>query len=474
MVKVEKFYSDLLSMLDLKVASNGVIMTSINGVDNPILIDGLPLVLPTSENIKTAVELRDGKPTPVKYIFNPLNESAIKGENKSFSKLKTIMELKLLGVIFAVGETMFSFLSNKDTDINDIIISKFLTKLNKYKTSAVKQMIDPKTLSSWVDLYSNIVTKHDNEKYISLYIKRGGKIDGVKYNRLGVITFPFVEALDKHNTKDGKFLDVNLRNKDKNDFISLFEFIFGDKETLIKGKQYGSLNKLSPSTHVLLMMYDEIYKSLKDILESFSDMDIEADIKDMLELKPLPFNIVTLSDIIEDLNTDVKQVPSMDDVSSLQSAQQNIISNQQIAQPMANVNNNNKATPTIQQQAPVAEPTDPWDKLAAKQANNIQQQQPYCSPVQPVIPQQYPVNQPVANGMPIVNQVNPMAQQPVNMNMPMVNPMNQAYPMNQQMGNGMPIVNQINPMTQQMGNRNMPMGNAPRVMPVQSNMDPWR
>jgi len=459
MVKVEKFYAGLLDMLNLKMDNSGTIMINHGGVDTPILVNGLEMVLPTTMNIKEAVVIKDGVPTPNKYIFNPLSESVVSGSNESLNKFKMILELKLLGTIFAIGENLFSILSDKDVEVNDIIISKYLVKLNRFKTSGVRQMIDGKTVSVWADLYNNVITKFDKDKFLSLYIKKGGLLDSVKYNRLGVITFPFIEALDKHAVKDGKFMDVSIRNKDKSAIVSLFEFLFWDKEELLNGKQYGSLNKISPSMHTLLMMYNDIYDSLKDILASLGELDMDANIKEMITLKPLPFNIATLSDIIEDLSTDVKQIPAVGDVTAMQNfgKTQEPVSNQQ----------------AITQQVEEAPKSysNPWDKLASEgnrrptaQANPLPLMQ--GTPINASSPvMQTPVTQPMTNP-PLYGQqqIGYGNQQPVYMNQ-----------QQQQQQYGGPSVRQINPMSNQpvYGNNTGMQQHVPMMHGQQISSDPW-
>jgi len=477
-VEIEKFYDGIMGTLDIEVSSNGVLMVNINGVSTPLLLDGLPVVLPTRENIKTVVELKNGKPEPVKYLFNPLDESAIKGENKSFNLLKTIIERKFLGNIAGIGIILFSVLSNAKAENNNMVLNKLLSKINKYRTPAVKQMIDKKTVEAWIELYDKIAQENSPYPYIKLYIKRGGKIDNIKYNRVGVITFPFLESLVKFTTKDKKFLDITLRNKDKNVFLSLFEFLFEEEggpknlDDLIKGIQFGSLNKVAPSTHLLFLMYDYIYKHLKDaveacneILESMDGIEIDEEVRNMLSLKPLPFDVAVISDIIDSLKGDIKQIPNMDDTSALHKGQHGV-ANKEIASPMAGIKNNQMASAqqpasAYQRSNTEAEPSNPWDRLAKKMGINSQPTTPTAPMVTPTVPNQpYPTN--IAPGIMPQQPYSPPMQAPAvpSMGAPTMPP-----PPPPSMNMGGPVVRSVNPVGASMG--------APTPYPNVGN-DPWR
>ena len=308
MNKVSKFYKELLEALNIHVDSNGLISIEGHGIKKPLEVDGTPLYLPTDENINTTIEMIDGKPTPTKVLFNPLEEDVYKGVNESYTKLKNIIELKLLGVIGNMGISLLSIMAENSGELTDMELIKFVNVLNKNKVGKRKSMVDDKTITTWINLYEKVLTRPDY-RYVKFFNKKGGKIDGVHYNRVGTIVFPFIEKFREAIENKQQFLDTKLRVVDQNTINSLFEYMFQTLEP--KGiNQFGSLNKKSPSLHLLLLEYDSVYKRLSPIIDTIVEHGVEDDALEQLMLKPLPIRAETLSDYIDDLEAEVRRVPN--------------------------------------------------------------------------------------------------------------------------------------------------------------------
>jgi len=308
MNEISKFYKDLLESLGLIVDDKGLIYVQAHGIKKPLDIKGVPLYLPTDENVNTTVELVNGTPTPVKVLFNPLEEDVMKGTNEGFTKLKNIIELKMLSVIGNIGISMLSIMTEDNSKMDDMELIKFVNVLSKNKTSNRKQLVDNKTVALWVNLYEKIISRQDH-RYVKIYIKKGGVIDGVKYNRVGTITYPFMEKFEEAiGRKEKKFLDHKLRKADIDTIEALFNYMFVTLEPK-DVNQFGSLNKKSPSLHTLLIAYDSLYKRLRPIIDSIIANGVESDIEESLTLNPLPVKIEALGGYIDDLESEVRRVP---------------------------------------------------------------------------------------------------------------------------------------------------------------------
>jgi len=406
MNELSKFYKELLESLDLFIDGNGLIHVQASGMKKPLDVNGVPLYLPTDDNVNTAVELVNGKPTPVKVLFNPMEEDVYKGVNESFTKLKNIIELKLLAVIGQIGISMLSITSDEKADMSDMELIKFVNILNKHKIGKRKQMVDTKTISSWIAIYENILSRLEN-KYVRFFIKKGGKIDNVKYNRVGTITFPFIdkfnEAIEK---KEKSFLDVKLRVADTHVITSLFDYMFGDTEPT-GHNQFGSFNKKSPSLHTLLLMYDSVFKRLDPIIDTIINYGVEDDIKESLVLRPLHIKAEALGDYMDNLEGEVRRVPN--EAAVITSSKPSLISETKPTKSSGSFWDKVKQTNTqpvqqpVYQQQPVQQPV--------YQQQPIYQQQPVQQPVY----QQQPVQQPPAfqqvNARPQQVQSNPFGRQ---------------------------------------------------------------
>lgn len=307
-LSVVSFYKNLLDVLDLHTKEDGQLFTKLSDKETPLLIGGLPTYLPTPDNIKTIYTIVDGVSKKQKELFNPLSENTASGANKTFMKFRNILEYKMLNVFYYMGEALLLISMSKE-EINDLNIVKFTSLLSRYKGGA-KQLIDDKTLELWLKTYQNILNKYNNKKFINLLVRKGGLIDNIHYNRVGVITFPLGELILKLDNKDRILLDNKLRLKDIEVFKTIYEFLIGDDEVIEDGFMIGSLNKKSPSLHTLLLMYDKLYKLFTPVIESILNIGVDEDMAKMLNLKKLPFDVANLSSIIDGYETDVIKIPN--------------------------------------------------------------------------------------------------------------------------------------------------------------------
>lgn len=345
------FYKNLVEALDLKVDKQGKIIITTGEKERPLTINGLPVVLPTDENTRTAVEIINGIPTPVKIIFNPMDEDAIKGENESLKKLRQIIELKLNGVFYQIGETIFNVLFNTDKEVNHIEIIRFATLLNRHKAPGLKNPIDEKLITNWIKLYREILaSNYDTHAYIKIFSKRGGKINNVKYNRINSLGFPFAEEIYELKPNKEKFLGLKLRTKDKHAYLSLFEYIFKvDTNKLLEGFKFGSLNKIAPGFHALMITYDFVFKHMFNIINALVELDVEDRELEYLNLSPLPVDINNMGDFIDNLESVIKRIPKEDNLK--QPAQVNNVPNNTIQQSSTPTHNSNSPWDSLKQRA---------------------------------------------------------------------------------------------------------------------------
>jgi hypothetical protein len=75
MERINEFYKDILEVLGLEVDSQGRIFIKSGKTRLPITIEGLPLVLPTAENIKNVIDTSGDKPELKFMLFNPAKEN---------------------------------------------------------------------------------------------------------------------------------------------------------------------------------------------------------------------------------------------------------------------------------------------------------------------------------------------------------------------------------------------------------------
>lgn len=295
-------------MVGLEVDESGQVFTS-GKLKQPILLDGLEMFLPTDDNVRTSTRPEGNTIVTTKALFHPMDEDPYSGENKSFNKFRSMIELKMTGVIYQLGEVLFNIVANGDTG-DDIEIASFVAKLNANKKTRNSKKVDANTIKQWVKIFEKVALVHKDSSLITLYSKRGGKLEGIKYSRMGVITFPLLEKLVDYNPKKEDLHGIKIGAGDVSSIVSLYEYLFGNKDELVKGIQLGSLNKIAPATQVLLTMYDHLYNSVKDIIEVISGLDVDTSITDNLTIGKLPIPLSAVGDFIDNNEQEIKRVPT--------------------------------------------------------------------------------------------------------------------------------------------------------------------
>jgi len=311
---VLKFYKDLLEIADLSLdEEDNIVFIGSRGNKIPITVDGKPLALPTPDNIKKAISVEDGEIVVNKILFNPLEESAIRGDNKSFLKLLEIIERKLNHAFAAVGETIFSALA-KQVELNDPDLIKFVERVLEYKAPQVKQVVDDNTVGHWVELFKAVKNLDTTELFIHIYIKKGGKIDGVRYNRTAVTMFPIYEKLAELK-KNEPLHGVKLRKKDVHTFKVFHEFTFNSEpEALLRGIMFGSKNNTSPGMHALIMAYEFLKDSINAMIDSIIADGLDVEDMEELRLPDMPFTPEDFEKFLDEVKMELKEIPSEADL----------------------------------------------------------------------------------------------------------------------------------------------------------------
>lgn len=307
--KLVSFYRNLCEMLNITVKESGALVIVSGEVESPYIIDGKQAYLPTTEVIASMTEISPmGDVVIIKELFNPLTET-VGNQNKSFNKLKQTIELRLTEAIINVGQYLMTQVANGTEEINSIPVAKYGTLISKNPSKA-KKLVTQKTVNDWGHLYNAIRKEGMLTKYINFKIIKKGTIKGIEYNRVGTIEFPLAEALHDYDPKTNDFKGVKLSKNDLWNFLSVFEFIAGSEKNMLDGIQEGSLNLLSPSVHLSLLLYSTIQSNLESICEEMQEADIPEEVKASVNLKPLNIDIANLSAFIDSLSVDLKMIPT--------------------------------------------------------------------------------------------------------------------------------------------------------------------
>jgi len=315
-MKLVEFYEKLVTSLGIVVNEKKQLFIKSERSGNlPLLIDGKPVYLPTKENIENCVEIVDGRPVLKYHLFHPLQESAVRGENRSFMKLKDYIERNVNYTFAVLGEVLFNILADDDIEITDVALLELIDMLNEYKAPGLKKLVDENTVKVWVDLYKKIMVMDSHELFIHYYVRRGGKIGDKRYNRVGVISYPVLETLLPVNVKKEKPYGIKFRNKDINAIKVYHEFTFKKgADELIEGIQFGSTNKVAPGSITLLTMYDWTKEMINSTIDIVKTADVDVDLLDEIKLPDLPWSVEEIEKIIDELKIEIKEVPSEEEL----------------------------------------------------------------------------------------------------------------------------------------------------------------
>jgi len=317
---LNELYSNVLKSVNLYADNEGYIKApSLDGDksnDMQMLHNKLPLVLPTESNNKTIMSLDDDtkQMKRIKFLFNPLYENILSGDNASLVRLKKFIEVNTCAMI---TNTMTSLLeisgNNTKQKKASLYLQSLISTLGTSATKNKKSMVDEKTLSNW-----DVITDRANsgtfakEGVAHYYLKKGGKYKGESYVRLCTLKFPLFDLLDNVD-KDKKVLNYKLRRDDIEVFKKLYTAILSDlpldNENYLDNMvlTYGSNHDKSPgfvSMYTLyLMIHEKITKIAKDILKVTTNEYLDN------VISKVPFKYTDIVDIADDLHAIVEIVP---------------------------------------------------------------------------------------------------------------------------------------------------------------------
>lgn len=430
------FYKKVLTSFQYRFDEEGLISTMTpTGATTPAKVDGKRLVLPTPEWLNRGFG-EDYQP------FHPLSESiARRGTSPVLQHMQRNAKAILAHYVLFLAEQLLNVAADRSLhkdlppDCTD-----FLKKLSD---------ADQKTT---LPLFKKVVQAAvKKNKFITVYLKNGGTYQGKKVNRLAVIRFPIIEALD---SEDKDVLGVEVRPKQRKVLSNLFRLVmpFGDSPEEYSA---GSNNRVAPYLHAFLQAYLKAATQLNRIISRYAKP---------MQMPITEFALYQESEL-EDLAKYHDQIPSLKgneggvDESPEDGVSEAASTKPAVQAPVAQVQQAPQVQQAVQQPAPQitvantpppAAPAQPMrrhdDKPAGISLSEVlgavmpQQQQMMQQPMNPYgMPQQQQPWQPVQ----IFPQAQPVyQQQPAN---PFAMAVMQAHPQQQQ-----PMMQpQMQPMMQQ-------------------------
>lgn len=242
----EDFYLATLAAAGMTVAEDGLIQIPAQDDGHaPLVIGEKTFYLPTKA-------LRAKNKWDAVQPFHPLCEDVLSGQSLVFKTMLRLLPAYLSTKMIETINTLVKVgcdanLQKENNNPNaDIILTECAVGI---KPSLAKR-------------FDALKNKLCSQRLVNIYISRDAEdSEGVKYSRLGTITYPL---LDMCNSKDTKIADVDMTSKaNKQSMEKIFRYIIQDIPT-----EVGS-SDIVPYYHCYLKVLRAFTKRLNEINEPF-------------------------------------------------------------------------------------------------------------------------------------------------------------------------------------------------------------
>lgn len=248
-----ELYRQIISTAGWVADEEGFISMKLADLDpQPVLIDGKRLVLPLDYQLKYP-------DTGKRVVFHPLNESILRGESDVVAKMRMNITHRLNYVIGYLAISMMRLATSPAE--HPSLKPDQTVFLSKVKDA------DETTNDKLQKLAAQMTLGDPSRSFAHIYVSKRGDVDGRKYARVGVVSFPLYEELCK---EEAEVYGVKLRKKDRQVIKALIEYIFPD---IAKPQTYrrGSDSKVAPTLDALMKAVISVGDCINGCVELFHD-----------------------------------------------------------------------------------------------------------------------------------------------------------------------------------------------------------
>jgi len=282
-MKIINLYEQMIDYAGLNIDNDKVYVGDVANKD-PFLVGGKQLIIPTRDMLKNI----DGNSMT---IFHPLSEDIIKGESAVINKLRYAINIRINISICILMQSLLNLAASPEHH----------KKLSPEQSELLYNIkdIDEKTTRNFINYTLKEVKDKEDRMLSYIYLKRGGTLAGVKYPRVGIVSFPFFQSL----TDGEKF---KFRVKDIEVYKAVFEYIFSEA-TDHEAYNYGSRSEIAPYLDALMVTSYKLTERINEVIELYRDYIDEPDtimfnhdwydtLKDVetfkIEIKAIPNHVV--------------------------------------------------------------------------------------------------------------------------------------------------------------------------------------
>ena len=251
-MELVQLYKDILKSVFVEADESGALSLTF-GKGGPLTIGDKRMVIPERD------VLINSDFTNL-IAFHPLSEDVMKGESAVIQKLRKLILFRLTTSLQLLSTELLSLAGDPENHprLSPSLQKRLLKPLSKADASSIAQ------LSS---LYKKL-TLNGQQRLLSIYLRRGGKICGNGYARAAIIGFPMLTELDN----DGrKVYGETIKVENVKVLKALFNIIVPGYETT-ETYSFGSNSKVSPFLHALLGGYIKLGEQINTVADEFKDL----------------------------------------------------------------------------------------------------------------------------------------------------------------------------------------------------------
>lgn len=284
-MKLIPLYKSMLKAAHLICDDEGFIKKVRGDSVEPWFIGGLPAVLPVDEQLKT--------PPGTTEIFHPLFEHLSRGESKQLAEYRravterlhlSFMTMAAELLTIAASQQMHSQLTPEQSGFLSFVPEADETMLKKFDA-----------------LWKAMPEGQNQKTFVSMYLKRGGTLQGKVAHRMAVVTFPLYKQLVEDGkkreaemearrerqkaqknaktakddkSKEDKILNetygVELRQVDRESFIKLIEYMVPGID---EADSYSAISNsnIAPSVDAVMHAVERLASPINDLVERFEN-----------------------------------------------------------------------------------------------------------------------------------------------------------------------------------------------------------
>ena len=252
-MKLLDLYKSILKTANLVVTEDGCVSRSFGGKSDPAMVKGKRLVLPTKDHLSNP----DWKE---RVAFHPLSENVLRGESAVLEEFRSSLNVRINYTIGLLAYQLLTIAASPDEH----------KKLSPDQTEFLSKVknADEGALDLLKKLMKAMKTDMSNRAFVHIFLKRSGSVDGKKYSRVGVVTFPLYEELKKPVSDDGIWGVKGARKKHIEALKHLLEYMIPGIETP-HSHDRGSNSEMAPYLDALMKAVLSVAAPMNDMIELF-------------------------------------------------------------------------------------------------------------------------------------------------------------------------------------------------------------